>query len=143
MEEAAIERAMNFRQELERELALRRRRNPSYSLRAFARDLRTDHATLSQILRGRRMLSARMTIALGRRLGFGTSTLVDAGVRQNAVAIVRLVRSGDFQPNSRWIAIRTGIPIDAVNVALTQLLRDGCLVMRSVGCWAIRKQAYV
>jgi plasmid maintenance system antidote protein VapI len=134
---------MNFRQELEGELLRRRRRNPNYSLRAFARDLRTDHATLSQILRGRRPLSARMTTMLGRRLGFGPSTLLEASIRQNAAAIVRLVQSGNFQPNCRWIAVRTGLPIDAVNVALTQLLRDGFLVMRSAECWAIRKHAYV
>ena len=45
---------MQFRQQLEAE---------------FARDLVTHHATLSQILRGRRPLSARMVALFGRRLG--------------------------------------------------------------------------
>lgn len=125
------------------EFQRRRQRNPNYSLRAFARDLRTDHATLSQILRGRRALSARMATAFGRRLGLETSTLAHVGVRQNAVAIARLARSRGFQPNSRWIAIRTGIPLDAVNAALTHLLSNGILVMRSAGCWAVTKQSYV
>jgi plasmid maintenance system antidote protein VapI len=131
---------MDFQKELARELGQRQQRNPSYSLRAFARDLRTDHATLSQILRGRRVLSARMATLLGRRLGLDSSTLVDAGVRQNAVAIARLIRSGNFQPNCRWIAIRTGIPVDAVNTALTQLLSNKVLAMSSSQSWTIRKE---
>jgi len=50
-----------LKQQLEAELAKRRRRNPRYSLRAFARDLATNHMSLSQILRGRREVSVRMT----------------------------------------------------------------------------------
>lgn len=122
---------------------MRQQRNPRYSLRAFARDLWTDHATLSQILRGRRRLSARMAMAFGRRLGIEDSVLTDVGVRQNAVAITRLVRSREFRPNSRWIAIRTGIPLDAVNAALTHLLSNGILVMRSAQNWAVAKHPYV
>lgn len=41
---------MDLRQTLTAELGQRQRRNPRYSLRAFARDLGTDHVTLSQAL---------------------------------------------------------------------------------------------
>lgn len=84
-----------------------------------------------------------MAMAFGRRLGIEDSVLTDVGVRQNAVAITRLVRSREFRPNSRWIAIRTGIPLDAVNAALTHLLSNGILVMRSAQNWAVAKHPYV
>jgi hypothetical protein len=130
---------MDLRQELATEFAQRRERNAHYSLRAYARDLRTDHASLSQILRGRRALSARMATFLGRRLGIGGSMLIKAAIRQNAVAILTLIRSGKFQPNCRWIAVRTGIPLDEINAALTQLLSNGVLEMHSSRGWEIRK----
>jgi predicted enzyme related to lactoylglutathione lyase len=41
-----------FRELLQRELAKRCAENPQFSLRAFAKALRIDHSTLSQILRG-------------------------------------------------------------------------------------------
>lgn len=84
-----------------------------------------------------------MAMAFGRRLGIENSALIEIGVRQNAVAITRLARSRDFRPNSRWIAIRTGIPLDAVNAALTHLLSNGILVMRSARSWAVAKHLYV
>lgn len=130
---------MYFRQRLEAEFAQRRQRNARYSLRAFARDLGTDHSTLSQILRERRALSARKVALLGRRLRLERGVLAEACVRQNAEAVLRLARSRNFQPNTRWIATRTGIPIDGVNAALAQLLREGHLAMTSTHHWKITK----
>jgi hypothetical protein len=127
--------AVQFRQRLESEFALRRHRNPHYSLRAFARDLVTDHATLSQILRGRRPLSARMVAQFGPRLGLNRATIVDCSVEQHAETILKLVRSGKYQPNSRWIATRTGIPVDGVNAALDRLIRHRRLVMQTSTHW--------
>jgi plasmid maintenance system antidote protein VapI len=54
---------------LRAELTRRCARNPSDSLRAFARALEADHATLSQILRGRRALTRDTILQLGERLG--------------------------------------------------------------------------
>ncbi len=53
---------------LRAELTRRCARNPSYSLRAFARALDVDHATLSQLLRGRRSLTREVIEQLGERL---------------------------------------------------------------------------
>jgi transcriptional regulator with XRE-family HTH domain len=130
---------MEFRPRLSDELARRRQRNPHYSLRAFARDLGTDHATLSQILRERRPLSSRMITALGRRLGIERAGLTACRVQQDAAAVVRLISSGNFQPNTRWIAIRTGLPIDSVNAALQSLLSRRVLVMKSPSSWKFKK----
>jgi hypothetical protein len=61
--------------------------------------------------------------------------MIDACIEQNAQTIMQLVRSASFQPNSRWIATRTGIPIDAVNAALDRLLRERQLQMQTIHHW--------
>ena len=48
-----------FRELLTSEIAYRQARNPSYSLRAFARSVGVNHSTLSQIIRGKRTLTKR------------------------------------------------------------------------------------
>jgi hypothetical protein len=128
---------MHFRKRLQDEFAQRQQRNARYSLRAFARDLGTDHATLSQLLRGCRTLSPHIVALLGRRLGLSRAAMIDACVQQNAETILRLARSPNFKPNSRWIAIRTGIPVDGVNAALDRLLRQRDLAMPSTHRWKI------
>jgi transcriptional regulator with XRE-family HTH domain len=133
---------VNFRQTLEAELGRRRAANARYSLRAFARYLGTDHATLSQILRGRRNLSPKMVRRLGARLGLGRSAITDACVRQEAAAILRLAHLKTFRPNSRWIATRTGIPLDGVNAALHRLIHDGALVMQAADRWVPTRSTY-
>lgn len=75
---------------LQAELASRCSRNPQYSLRAFARHLGLDHATVSQLLRGRRRLTPRTIRRIGVRLGLDESTveehLAREGVRATADA---------------------------------------------------------
>jgi hypothetical protein len=137
LSKAANRGAMNFRQMLQVELVKRRERNPRYSLRAFAAYLGTDHATLSQIIRGRRHLSPRMVRRLGGRLRLAPRELADACVQQNAEAILRLARSASFRTHSRWIASRAGIALDGVNTALHWLLSHGKLVMTSADSWTL------
>ena len=48
----------DYREFLRRELTRRVQRNPAYSLRAFARDIRVSPSTLSEALRGRFDFSA-------------------------------------------------------------------------------------
>lgn len=133
---------MNLREALHTELTARRRRNARYSLRAFARFLGTDHATLSQILRGRRSLSPRMAARLGRRLGLSPAAVAESRQQQVAESVLRLVRTKSFRPNSRWIATRTGLPLDAVNSALDHLIRHGDLVLESAARWTATRPAY-
>jgi len=115
----------------------RHRRNARYSLRAFARDLGTDHATLSQLLRGRRILSPRLVRQFGRRLHLTAADIADACAQHHADAILRLARLASFRPNSRWIATRTGLPLDAINAALARLLHQRQLVMQAADRWTI------
>lgn len=128
---------MDLRQTLTVEFDQRRKRNARYSLRAYARDLGTDHATLSQLLRGRRVLSPRLVRQFGRKLHLSAVDIADACEQHHADAILRLARLASFRPNSRWIATRTGLPLDAVNAALARLLHQRQLVMSSADRWTI------
>jgi len=117
------------------ELVQRRQRSPRYSLRAFARDLGIDHASLSQLLRGRRVLSPRLAKKFGAKLQLRSAEIAETCENHNAQAILRLSRTAGFRPNSRWIATRTGLPLDAVNVALARLLQQRQLIMESPTRW--------
>jgi len=59
----------NFINYLNHELGLRIAKNPSYSLRAFARDLGINDSTLSKLLTGKRNITAYRITQLGMKLG--------------------------------------------------------------------------
>lgn len=137
--------------------------NEKYSLRAFARDLKIHHGTLSQILRNRRMLTPAMVKRLAPRLGLdATSTVRYALAAANAaftepaalrlarsitadawaalsewphLAILELTRLPEFRADSRFIARVLGTSVDEVNLALQRLLRLGLLEMRDSASW--------
>ena len=134
-------RRVDLRQRLTSEFQQRRGRNARYSLRAFARDLGTDHATLSQVLRGRRTLSPRLARQFGRQLQLSPAEIAESCEQHNADAIMRLSGAAAFRPNSRWIATRTGLPLDAVNAALTRLLHQRRLMMRTPHEWIFSSHA--
>jgi transcriptional regulator with XRE-family HTH domain len=126
---------MVMRRILHEEFLRRRRRNPRYSLRAFARDLGVHHSTLSRILRGQQR---PRTTGLTR---FASRLRLDANLERasrdaesDAAVLATLARRG-FRPDTRWIATVAGLTIDAVNLALFRLLRDGSLIMSSDRRW--------
>ena len=112
------------------ELAARKARNPRYSLRAFARDLRLNHATLSQLMRGERRITSRSARMLGQRLRLDSRAVGVACADVEDAKVLAAVRRKDFRASSRFIATRTGLPVDVVNAALFRLLRAGRLSMR-------------
>jgi uncharacterized protein (TIGR02147 family) len=154
-----------FRLFLQAELGRRCAKNRQYSLRAFAKYLVIDHATLSQLLRGNRPLTARTIVRLGTRLGLkrpeidryaahptyrrsesaNESTL--GTVQQLAsdaadvvglwyhYAILELTRLHHFKPNTCWIARVLEITPDEVNLALSRLIRLGLLEMVDRDRW--------
>jgi hypothetical protein len=152
-----------FRGRLEAELRARRAKNPRYSLRAFAAFLKTDHSSLSQILRSLRRIPARQIRSWGRKLSLlpeETAAYIaaehvpdePASRRQGqlrhwtaeAMAIVTrdlhlqmlcLTRTRGFRPDCRWIATQTGATVDQVNVALSRLLRLRLLEITNTGAW--------
>jgi uncharacterized protein (TIGR02147 family) len=158
----------SFRLFLQGELARRCGSNAQYSMRAFAKFLAIDHASLSQLLRGKRALTARMILKLGTRLGLDRQA-VDGYVAREAIwgsksddeqsliemqrladdtravisdwyhyAILELTRLHHFKPDSRWIARVLGITADEVNLALTRLVRLGLLEMVARDRWIDR-----
>lgn len=60
----------NFRIQLKSELDRRKKRNPRYSLRAYARFLNVDVATLSRVLAGKGGLSAKLAVQIADVLNF-------------------------------------------------------------------------
>jgi uncharacterized protein (TIGR02147 family) len=154
-----------LRELLQGELARRCADNPRYSLRAFARFLRVDHATLSSILRGKRRLTEPTIRRLATRLGAARAEVdelvrvertnalrigpeLDAGaVRQLAndaiesiatwhdFAILELTRLQAFVPDARWIARVLGCTVDEVQLAIHRLTRLGFLEMTTRTRW--------
>jgi transcriptional regulator with XRE-family HTH domain len=109
---------VTFRTVLQTELDRRRAGNARYSLRAFARALSVDHSTLSQILRGKRRVTARNVRALGRRLHLSAAAIAEhCAIEHESAVLAALTRPG-FRADSRWVATIAGIPLDDVNVTL-------------------------
>src|SRR3954468_21722779 len=148
----------SFRALLRAELAHRCARNPRYSLRAFARSLKVDHATLSQLLRGRRQVTRAVILRLGRRLGLdeeGLSALATADTAsgaQNAHAgigalaarvaedpthhlLLSLVAEGAIPPNTRRVARALDIEPDDANVVIQRLVALGLLALEGPTRW--------
>ena len=140
-----------FREKLCSEFESRRNRNARYSVRAFAASLRTDHSTMSQILRGVRRVPVNRVDAWAKKLGLGGEEITfyiapesvpDAAVHARneqlrhwtaeAASIARepihfqileLVCRADFRADCRWIATRLDASVDTVNIAFSRLLR--------------------
>jgi transcriptional regulator with XRE-family HTH domain len=140
-----------FCERLCREFESRQKRNARYSIRAFAAFLRTDHSTLSQILRGARRAPANRIITWAKKLGMGAEEItfyVAAESVPDAAAharheqlrhwtaeaasisrepihfqIVELSRRQDFRTDCRWIAGQLDVSADEVNIAFSRLLR--------------------
>ncbi|MCI0525362.1 MAG: TIGR02147 family protein [Acidobacteria bacterium] len=153
----------SFRLYLQAELARRCAANQQYSLRSFALQLGINHSTLSQLLRGKRPLTARTIEKLGQRLGLGRTeiesfvagaslagsgaTAASSEIRQltfDTVAllsdlshrsILELTRLDEFVADTRWIARVLNLSVDEVNVALQRLLRLDLLEMTDHKRW--------
>jgi hypothetical protein len=136
--EDAYKGGVHLQDELQAEFARRKQRNPRYSLRAFARDLATSHASLSQVLHGRRQVSSRMAGLLGHRAGMSADDISRCCLAQIDRLVLCAIGSNAFRPTSASIAIRTGIPLDAVNCALVRLLQRRVLTMESPRQWRSR-----
>ena len=121
---------MRFRDILQAALMQRRSVNHRYSLRALARALRTDHATLSQLMRGERRITGRSIRSLGPRLGLTVHQVELCRALEHEAAILAVLADPRFRPDSRWLAMTLNIALDEVNVALQGLLYKGALVMK-------------
>jgi transcriptional regulator with XRE-family HTH domain len=154
---------VTFRERLIGEFEARRGVNKRYSLRAFAALLKADHATLSQIMRGKRSVPVERIAVWGRILKVApeesavyaaVGRIADAISRQKEEQLrhwaaevlslltqpvhremLRLSRTQGFRADSRWLAERIGVGVDDVNIALSRMLRLGLLEIKSAGAW--------
>lgn len=147
----------DFRLVLQDEFLRRCRRNPRYSVRAFARALGTDSSALSKILTGRRNLTASMHRHLGRGLGYSPVEVVRFGSYQERLArkrslkkptpifrpmdqevfeviagwyhhaILELAQTRAFRSDPKWIAQRLGISAGETHIAIERLIKVGLL----------------
>lgn len=124
-----------FRSLLRDQLARRRARNRRYSLRAFARDLGLHHGTLSQLINGRRPATTRQIRALAQPLQIDATTIDACCDAATDASVLDTIRRPDRACDSRWLATRSGLPVDEVNASLFRLLRDGALRMTDRTEW--------
>lgn len=154
---------LTFRERLIRAFETRKAANGRYSVRAFASFLEVDHATLSQILRGKRSVAGEHVRAWARKLKLSAEEIAvyaavgrmadeNARLREEQLRqwaaemlalltqpvhceMLRLSRDKDFRADSRWIAKAAGVSVDEVNIALSRLLRLGLLEVTAAGVW--------
>jgi transcriptional regulator with XRE-family HTH domain len=131
---------MDFRELLHHEFERRKARNPRYSLRAFARHLGTQHSSIARILNDRCRLTPDRLRALAARFGLTATEVSAACLHEQQQRVASLVARRGFRPDVRWIAMRSGLSIDEVNVAIHMLVHTRRITMTSSTTWATEHQ---
>lgn len=139
-----IGQSEGFRRLVQKEFLNRCKKNPSYSMRAYAQSLNVDQAQLSRLLRKKRRFTSEMIQRIGQSLelspkqikGFIEPTksslleqleedYFDVVSDWYHFAIVELIKTSDFKASEQWIADRLSISTTAVRSALEKLERLG------------------
>jgi uncharacterized protein (TIGR02147 family) len=142
-----------FRKFIKKEYILRQKRNPKYSLRAFAKYLKVDVGSLSQFINGRRNYSLKKMNHMAHILGLKNEETVsligqkpkDFEVAEPEtfhllskwyyIAILELLELENFDPNEEWIAKKLGLSIDVVKTALDNLFNANVLILMPNHKW--------
>jgi uncharacterized protein (TIGR02147 family) len=145
----------DFRTHLQNELVKRCRRNPSYSLRAFAQSLEVHHAMLSLIIRNKRTLTPVMIERLGKKLNLSPQTVrsfVQSSPKVSQYltsedlelhrlttdqfemisdsvhdAIIELTHVKGFVSDTQWISKVLDVNVVEIQAAIDRLIRLGFL----------------
>ncbi|MES2768677.1 MAG: TIGR02147 family protein [Bdellovibrionota bacterium] len=140
---------------LQSELIKRCERNPSYSLRSFAKQLDIDPATLSSIISQKRPITEKTIKKLGTKLSLSPDELQNyisqkstnelyAEFTQDLFAatsdwyhdaILELTRIKNFNPDFTWIAKTLDISVNQVRAAAERLCRLELLEIAPNGQW--------
>lgn len=159
----------DFRFYLQQELLERCRRNPKYSLRAFAKALQIGPAALSDMLNGKRTITVASIERLGLALGLPlrqievfkrqtkhpktAQTTADLQFQKLTLdsfalisdwyhyAILELIKVKDFEPSTPWISKSLGITKAEANAAIERLLRLN-LIQEQNGRWVDNSQGF-
>jgi transcriptional regulator with XRE-family HTH domain len=124
---------------IQSEFDARQRKNPRYSLRAFARDLNFDHATLSQLIRAKRTLSGDVAERLCKALQLtGTQRAIATEYESIDRRLVASIREMEH-PGVRELARTLRVSVDALNVSLARLMRLGVVKLEGTK-WIIQSE---
>lgn len=155
-------KTQDFRLFLQQELVERCRKNPQYSLRAFAKSLGVVPSALSDMLNGRRTITAASIEKIGLALNLslkeverfkqsqGTSDEERFNLKFQQItmdsfavisdwyhyAILELMKVDGFISSSAWISKALGISRSEANTAIERLVRLGLIEVRDDGSWA-------
>ena len=140
----------SMRDTLSKELEQRKKRNPSYSLRAFSNQLGVGASALSEILNGKRKISRQMCEKITEVLSIDPRTITDLQTPKTKkekidfevfrvigqwyhFAILSLSDLKDFDGTPGYIAKRLGISTEEATVALERLVETGHLIQDQRG----------
>lgn len=138
--------AVSLKNSLQREFIRRCKKNPSYSLRAYAQYLEIDQSFLSKLLNGHRKITAAMEVKFAEKLGCSPvkRSKTPAAKNKNAdhfvniledeyeaiaswhhFAILELMKTKGFKPDVRKVAQELGLHAEEVRDAVDRLARLG------------------
>ena len=148
---------MEFREILQQEYIERLRKNPKYSMRAYANFLGIDSGSLSRLLNGQRKANSQTMEKLSLRLGINFQEIDEQGIRKSTpkdlsleifkiisdwqhFAILELIKTDDFINDTNWIASRLGLKNiearDAIerlkNVDFIEEDKNGKLILKDI-----------
>jgi uncharacterized protein (TIGR02147 family) len=154
-------RNKDFKSLLQEELLVRCRKNPSYSLRSFAKYLDISHSALTEMLNGKRKITPKSMEKLGLVLGLSIEEIVNfqKTIRENQsenlkqkasyqqltidqfaiisdwthYAILELIKIKNFPHTAHHIAKALGITKSESNIAIERLQRIGLLECNDEG----------
>jgi uncharacterized protein (TIGR02147 family) len=113
----------DFRNRLRQELLDRCKRNPTYSLRAFASHLDMDPSTLSKILNGKRPLGRKLVLQLGSKMGLSTREIGAFLNRASSGAAEDAAESADHEMGLRLALDRFAVISDWYHFAILELMQ--------------------
>lgn len=157
MNPLSLNQNSDFRLYLKEQLAQRCKKNPAYSLRAFANLMGVSHSTLSQVLSGKRPISKKLMKKAAEVLALSPADLVNYKISRDITfeeqftslqledfevqgdwihdAILELTHLKCFQPRVSWIAKVLEVNVHQVNAAKERLQRVGLLKIDRKGKW--------
>jgi len=150
-----------FRLTIKNEFLKRKKKNPNYSLRSFAKFLKVEHSSLAQIISDKRPLSDKMCQRIGHALGYSSikmRTLMKTDLESKSFyrykkleddtfkviadwyyyAILELTYCDNFKPSVRWISKVLGLPIAKISEAVEILKLLKFLEVTPDGQWIDR-----
>ena len=137
----------NLRHLLQKEFVKRCKRNPAYSMRAYASFLEIDQSLLSKIMRGERSISKENSRRLGFKLGLGPAE-VNVLLKKSPTterylpldddsfnliadwyhfAILELIKTRSCKSDIKLMAKKLGIHVEEARTAIERMQRMGLI----------------